>query len=229
MGFTIAGALAMTGSLLFISSGACQNSAADELKGKVREAVLEAKASGRSQIQILAPLITPTFVDSLYTVGEQYTVIVGQPLQIVTALTVDGYIRTWYKFRVSEVLTKQPHVPMEPLEEFSSPAVLLPLAADEVLVPCAGGSIVSEGITVVERDPYEFRLRLDRQYVLTVYLEASGAIAARASTSDGFFELQADGSILPMGRKDLPLAKDIYVRTGNSLEFLRRALKEQRR
>ena len=87
MGFTIASALAMTGSLLFISSGACQNSAADELKGKVREAVLEAKASDRSQIQILAPLITPTFVDSLYTVGEQYTVIVGQPLQIVTALT----------------------------------------------------------------------------------------------------------------------------------------------
>ena len=101
MGFTIAGALAMTGSLLFISSGAGQNSAADELKGKVREAVLGAKASGRSQIQILAPLITPTFVDSLYTVGEQYTVIVGQPLQIVTALTVDGYIRTWYKFKVS--------------------------------------------------------------------------------------------------------------------------------
>ena len=151
MRFTIA-ALAMTGSLLFISSGACQNSAADELKGKVREAVLEAKASGRSQIQILAPLITPTFVDSLYTVGERYTVIVGEPLQIVTALTVDGYIRTWYKFKVSEVLTKQPHVPMEPsLEEVSPPAVLLPLGADEVLLSSAGGSIVSEGITVVER------------------------------------------------------------------------------
>jgi hypothetical protein len=220
----------MTGSLLFISSGACQNSATDEIKGKVREAVLDAKASGRSQIQILAPLITPTFVDSLYTVGEQYTVIVGQPLQIVTAVAVDGYIRTWYKFKVSEVLRKQPDVPTEPaLEEHAPPAALLPLGADEVLLSSAGGSIVSEGITVVERSPYEFRLRLDRQYVLTVYLESSGAIAARASTSDGFFELQADGSILPMGRTDLPLAKDIYVRTGNSLEFLRRAVKEQRR
>lgn len=196
----------------------------------MREAVLEAKASGRSQIQIPAPLITPTGVDSLYTVGERYTVIVGQPLQIVTAVAADGYIATWYKFKVSEVLTKQPAVPMEPsLEEFALPAVLLPLGADEVLLSSAGGSIVSEGITVVERSPYEFRLRLDRQYVLTVYLEASGAIAERASTSDGFFELQPDGSMLPMGRKDLPLAKDIYVRTGNGLEFLRRALKEQRR
>jgi hypothetical protein len=93
------------------------------------------------QIQILSPLITPTFVDRLYTVGEQYTVIVGQPLQIVTALTVAGYIRTWYKFKVSEVLTKQPHVPMEPLEEFWPPAALLPLGSDELLLSSVGGSI----------------------------------------------------------------------------------------
>jgi hypothetical protein len=195
----------------------------------VREAVLEAKASGRSQIQILAPLITPTSVDSLYTVGEQYTVIVGQPLQIVTAVTIDGYIGTWYKFKVSELLTKQPDVPMGPSLESYSPAVLLPLSADEVLLSSASGSIVSEGITVVERSPYEFRLRLDRQYVLIVYLESSARFAALASMSDGLFELQSDGSILPMGHKDHPLVKDIFVRTGNNLEFLRKALKEQRR
>jgi hypothetical protein len=112
MGFTSVRARGVTGSLLFISSAACQNSATDEVKGRVREAVLEAKASGRSQIQIPTPLITPTSVDSLYTVGEQYSVIVGQPLQIVTALTADGYIRTWYKFKVSEVLTKQHLFPL---------------------------------------------------------------------------------------------------------------------
>lgn len=228
MGFTFVRALVVTGSLLFISSAACQNSAKDEVKGRVREAVLEAKASGRSQIQIPTPLVTPTSVDSLYIVGEQYSVIVGQPLQIVTALTADGYIRTWYKFKVSEVLTKQPSVPVdEPLEQFA-PAVLLPLSPDEVLLSSAGGSIVSEGITVVERSPYEFRPLLNRQYVLTVYLEFSGAYAALASMIDGAFELLPDGSILPMGHKDHPLVKDIYVRTGNTLEFLRKAVKEQR-
>ena len=108
MGFTFVRALVVTGSLLFISSAACQNSAKGEVKGRVREAVLEAKASGRSQIQIPTPLVTPTSVDSLYIVGEQYSVIVGQPLQIVTALTADGYIRTWYKFKVSEVLMDLP-------------------------------------------------------------------------------------------------------------------------
>jgi len=222
------GVLAVTGSFLLIADAAGQAGPRDEVKGRVREAVLEAKASGRSQIQIPAPLITPPGVDSLYTVGEQYSVIVGQPLQIVTALTADGYIETWYKFKVSEVLTKQPSVPVEPLEQYA-PAALLPLGADEVLLSSAGGSIVSEGVTVVERPQYEFRFRLDRQYVLTVYLEFSGAYAALASMTDGAFELQSDGSILPMGHKDHPLVKDIYVRTGNNLEFLRKALKEQRR
>ena len=65
--------------------------------------------------------------------------------------------------------------------------------------------------------------------MLTVYLEFSGAYAALASMTNGAFELQSDGSILPMGHKDHPLVKDIYVRTGNNLEFLRKALKEQRR
>src|SRR6516225_581500 len=222
------GVLAVTGSFLLIADAAAQAGPRDEVKGRVREAVLEAKASGRSQIQIPAPLITPPGVDSLYTVGEQYSVIVGQPLQIVTALTADGYIETWYKFKVSEVLTKQPSVPVEPLEQYA-PAALLPLGADEVLLSSAGGSIVSEGVTVVERPQYEFRFRLDRQYVLTVYLELSGTYAALASMTDGAFELQSDGSILPMGHKDHPLVKDIYVRTGNNLEFLRKALKEQRR
>src|SRR6516225_3791589 len=127
------GVLAVTGSFLLIADAAGQTGPRDGVKGRVREAVLEAKASGRSQIQIPAPLITPPGVDSLYTVGEQYSVIVGQPLQIVTALTADGYIETWYKFKVSEVLTKQPSVPVEPSLEQYAPAVLLPLGADEVL------------------------------------------------------------------------------------------------
>jgi hypothetical protein len=76
------GVLAVTGSFLLIAGAAGQAGPRDEVKGRVREAVLEAKASGRSQIQIPAPLITPPGVDSLYTVGEQYSVIVGQPLQM---------------------------------------------------------------------------------------------------------------------------------------------------
>ena len=230
-GFTIAGTLAVTGSLLFISCAAAQNSATDKLKGRVREAVLEAKASGRSQIEIPPVQITPPSVDSLFEVGERYTVIVGQPVQIVTFVEADGSgILTCYKLKVSEVLTKQPAVPSEPfLEQIGLPAALLPLGPDEVLAPHYGGSIVSEGITVHQSAPFAFRLQSNRQYVLVVYLEASSAIASLAAMNNAAFELQSDGSILPMGHKDHPLVKDIYVRTGNSLEFLRKVLKEQRR
>ena len=230
MAFTIAGALAVTGSLLFISYAAGQNSATDDQKGRVREAVLEAKASGRSQIEIPPIQITPPSVDNLFEVGERYTIIVGQPVQIATFVAADGYIETWYKFKISEVLTKQPAVRNQPLlEQTGLPAALFPLGADEVLVGVQGGSIVSEGITVHQSAPFAFRLQSNRQYVLVVYLEASGKIASLAAMNNAAFELQSDGSILPMGHKDHPLVKDIYVRSGNSLEFLRKALKEQRR
>jgi hypothetical protein len=231
MGFTRASTVAVTGSLLLISSALSQNSATDDWKGRVREAVLEAKASRRSQIEIVPPQITPPSVDNLFTIGERYSVIVVQPLQIATSVTTDGsVIMSWYKLKISDVLTKQPTVPSKPLiEQFGPPAILLPLGADEVLVGVDGGSIVSEGVTVLQHSPFDFRLQLNRQYVLTVYLEASGAIATLASMSDGAFELQPDGSIRPLGHKDHPLVKDIYVRTGNRLEFLREALKEQRR
>ena len=69
------GALAVTGSFLLIADAAGQAGPRDELKGWLRELVLEAKASGRSQIEIPAPQITPPFVDNLFTVGERYTVI----------------------------------------------------------------------------------------------------------------------------------------------------------
>jgi hypothetical protein len=225
-------ALAVTGSFLLIADAAGQAGPRDELNGWLRELVLEAKASGRSQIEIPAPQITPPFVDNLFTVGERYTVIVGQPSQIVISVAANRReITTWYKLKVSEVVTKQPTVPSEPsLEQFGPLAALLPLATDEVLVGVDGGSIVSDGVTVLQHSPYDPRLQLNRQYVLTVYLEGSGAIAGLAALNNGVFELQSDGStMVPIGNKNYPLVKDIYVRTGNNLEFLRKALKEQRR
>jgi hypothetical protein len=85
-------------------------------------------------------------------------------------------------------------------------------------------------VTVLQYSSFDPRLQLNRQYVLTVYLEASGAIASLAALNDGVFELQSDGStIVPIGNKDYPLVKDINVRTSNNLEFLRKALQEMRR
>jgi hypothetical protein len=145
MGFTRASTVAVTGSLLLVSSALSQNSATDDLKGRVREAVLEAKASRRSQIEIVPPQITPPSVDNLFTIGERYSVIVVQPLQIATSVTTDGsVIMSWYKLKISDVLTKQPTVPSKPrLEQFGPPAILLPLGADEVPVGVDGGSIVA--------------------------------------------------------------------------------------
>jgi len=54
-------------------------------------------------------------VDSLYTIGARYSVIIAQPVKIVTTLRSDGnLIVTWYKLKVTELITKQPSVPQEP-------------------------------------------------------------------------------------------------------------------
>ena len=62
------------------------------------------------------------------------------------------------------MVTKQPTVPSEPsLEQFGPSAALLPLATDEVLVGVDGGSIVSDGVTVLQHSPFDPRLQLNRQ------------------------------------------------------------------
>lgn len=231
MGFTFASTLAVTGALWFISSGIGQNGPANDQKGRVREAVLEAKASGRSKIEILAPMITPPSVDSLFTIGDRYSVIIARPLKIATALTSDGnVIMRWYKLKVSEVITKQPSVSRGPSLEQYAPPEMLPVGADEVLLPSDGGEMTFNGITVIQRSAIGFRLQPNHSYVLCVYLESSGAIAQLAAMTEGVFEIDSDGSsLLPMGGQDHPLVKDIHQRTGNSLEFLRKVLQEQRR
>jgi hypothetical protein len=231
MGFTFAGALAVTGALWFSSSAIGQNRPANDQKGRVREAVLEAKASGRSEIEILAPKITPPGVDSLYVIGDRYSVIIAQPVKILTTLSSDGnLIETWYKLKVSELITKQPSVPQEPPLGQYAPLEILPVGAGEALLPSDAGEITIDGIRVIQRSAFGFRLQLNHSYVLCVYLESSGAIAQLAALTEGVFEIDSDGSsLLPMGRQDHPLVKDIHQRTGNSLEFLRKVLQEQRR
>jgi hypothetical protein len=191
--------------------------------------VLEAKASGRSEIEILAPKITPPGVDSLYVIGDRYSVIIAQPVKILTTLSSDGnLIVTWYKLKVSELITKQPSVPQGPSLEQYAPAEMLPVGADDVLLPSDAGEVTIKGIRVIELSAIGFRLQPNHRYVLSVYLESSGAIAQLAALTEGVFEIDSDGSsLLPMRRQDHPLVKDIHQRTGNSLEFLRKVLREQ--
>jgi hypothetical protein len=64
----------------------------NDVKGRVREAVLEAKIRGRCQIEVLlTPLMTPT-VDSLSSIGEDDSNLDAQPVRIVTPTACDGNI-----------------------------------------------------------------------------------------------------------------------------------------
>lgn len=169
MGFTFAGALAVSGALWLISSAIGQNRPANNQKGRVREAVLEAKASGRSEIEILAPKITPPGVDSLYVIRDQYSVIIAQPVKILTTLSSDGnLIETWYKLKVSELITKQPSVPQAPPLGQYAPPEILPVGAGEILLPSDAGEVTIDGIRVIERSAFGFRLQLNHSYVLSI-------------------------------------------------------------
>ena len=57
------------------------------------------------------------------------------------------------------MLTKQSAVPKQPSSEHYAPADLLPVGADEVLLPSDGRSVVFDGVNVVQRSPINFRLR----------------------------------------------------------------------
>ena len=196
--------------------------------GRIAEAVLEAKAARVSEIEIPPPPYLPTGVDSLDAIAQNYSVFVARPIAIVVSPAADSStIVTWYKLKVQSTVIRQAAVSRDGLPP-GVPPELLPVARDEVLLPYTGGRIVVEGIIIKQQPHHGFHLDLTKDYVLSLFLESSGAVANLAAGPDGVFAVDSDGMLTPMGRSDHPLVQEVHVRQWDKLEFLRSSLRERK-
>ena len=212
---------ALLSSLLAISSAVAQSGDPPQPGGRLRQAVLEAKAKSLTHIRIPPPASLPTGVDDIDTVAADYSVFVARPVRAVVSTVDSESIVTWYKLKIEETVLRQANVSADPLPELKIPAELLPLAANEFVMREAGGAVAIDGITVDEPRPINLGFTPGQRYLLFLYLEAGGTFAALAALGDGVFLVTPGGTLHPLARPDRPLVRDVETRFSNRLDFLR--------
>ena len=109
----------------------------------------------RGQRQIIVPAVNslyPVFrtEDELDKSLSRYTAVTAQPVKEFSYLDSSGHIKSWYRFKIIDILSQSP-----PLPSFVSrtiPQELLPLNDKEIAIPKEGGTVKIEGVEVIQNE-----------------------------------------------------------------------------
>jgi hypothetical protein len=181
-------------------------------------------ADGQNAVELVTT-IHEIPVASLDDALSKYSVIVVQPNYIQHFRSGDLSITTWNKLKVTETLSQKPYI--APCSSCASPPTSAPSgfpapAADEILTPEAGGTIVVNGVTFEQSTDLPF-FTTGKKYVLFVNLNSANRIA---TVVGGGFEVAANNdTLIPLDTSDdpSPIVTGVASRFGNSLAQLRAA------
>ncbi|MDQ3918232.1 MAG: hypothetical protein M3348_07125 [Acidobacteriota bacterium] len=127
-------------------------------------------------------------------------------------------IKSWYKFKVLDAISEgRPH-PSFAVREL--PTELLPVAADEVLVPAEGGTVVIDGVEVTQHEESVARFRRNRKYLLLLSVEPATRVGELAFGPQSVLPLSADGG-LDAGQDQHILQRAIKQFHGGSIRQLK--------
>lgn len=102
---------------------------------------------------------------------------------------------------------------------------MLPIERDEFLIQEANGRLEIDGVMVTQRSNGA-AYSVGRVYLLFLNLDPSKHVAVRSATDPlGVFSVDADGTLRAYIDRSYPLKDQIAKRFGNSVDKLRRALK----
>lgn len=196
-------------------------------RGTVAIALEDAKATGKKEVQLLAPIPYYASVNSLDDALSHYTTVLAEPVRCESRISTDSRnIETWCKFHVLDYLS-EPEVLSKCnscLSQTGVPAELLPINDDEVLVPKNGGTIVSDDIKVTANDSFYPPLKLNQQYFLFLSLDRHTRIASIELGPKGVLAVGNDGDLEGINPLNSQLAKDLksrYGKVGNIREQLK--------
>ena len=184
-----------------------------------------AKAKGKQSVNLRASLVDYAVPRSFDDALANYSLVVAEPIESRSfASTFD--IRTWYKFRLVEVLSTPPASCVDcEIPTLSPPQDLLPLGPNEFLSAQAGGDATVDGIKITSSDPTFPKLKTGKPYLLLVAFDSQKVIGALRSGPGGAFEISGE-SLAPVTTElKYPLRQKFSEQFQNSLSNLRLFLK----
>jgi hypothetical protein len=200
-------------------------------EGRLIRIIKQAKAEGRTSINLGAPTLFPTGMDTVNEVIRDYSL-----LRVAVADTVttsdDDHIQTWFKLKILETFSRQPRIPEDqpgltdgaglPLRtDRHIPPHLLPVGVSETMFVVPGGSVTIDGITLVQTPADKgLMLQKNEQYIGAFFLEDGGRFAGLAAASAGLYHINGD-ELRPQSEQADGLPRDFRELFGNRLSTLR--------
>jgi len=196
-------------------------------KGTLEWVAKKAKKEGKQKVVIRAPLALYVSVNSLEEALDNFDVIVVEVVGSKSSKSSPHNIQTWYRLRVLETIHSRPvrECPSCP-SPGSPPQDMLPVKADEILVPKYGGGLKVDDVDVVSVDPDFPELSPSQKYLLFISLDHSHRVGALTMGPQSVFTVENDGSIKPLDGRHHPLKDNIWQQGGGHVDKLKARIKD---
>jgi len=223
--------LAVVGVVRTTSKSRYPESQRFELKDKekrntlaLKERVELAKMRGERQILIPGSISANVEVENLDEAFSIYTVVIAQPIEAKSFLDVHDAIKSWYKFKVIETLSKK----APPADTFfgDPPDDMLPLKDNEILVPRLNGTVVIDSVKVTAPDSDFPTLDKSQKYLLFLSVDTTGKIGRLELGSAAVASITADAKIETTDKQQDRLKLEMKDRYNSSLNQLKEKLKD---
>ncbi|HEX7999211.1 MAG TPA: hypothetical protein VF528_12545 [Pyrinomonadaceae bacterium] len=201
-----------------------------ETYGTIRQRVQRAKARGQQEIIVPTPVPLLAVVNDLSDALSNFTVVVVQPVGKVTNFEeTSNSMMTMYKFKLLEKLS----TPLdgagcyECLAWVNPPNELIPVKEDEFIVPMPGGTMILDGVKVINKSKDFPEFSLGQKYLLFITLDFGRSVGMLQLGPAGVFRINSDDNIESINEWLHPLRKSLEVEHGKSLRRLKDTLKNR--
>jgi hypothetical protein len=198
-------------------------------QGLLKDSASKAKAEGKSEVVVRAPIYRPAAPRSLDQAFRYHTAVIATPVDKTSYVQAPDEIVTWYKFKVAEYLNRQPAVecsacPSPP----SPPEGMSPLQEDEILIPRPSGSVEIDGVRVISVESGFPPFMRSKKYLLFVQFDSSGRVGMLRMGAYGVFDVDENGAIRHINNTDHPFKREIETPggVGNDIERLKAKVRE---
>ncbi len=191
-------------------------------QGRLKESASKAKAEGKSEVIIRAPIYRPAGASTLDEALLYNTAVIATPVDKTSYIRSPDDIITWYKFKVIEYLNRKPAIecptcpaPLTPPEGMS------PLQEDEILIPRPSGSVEIDGVRVTSVESGFPPFMRSKKYLLFVRLDSSGRVGMLRMGAYGVFTVEENGDIRFINDKGHPFKHEIENTGSDAVEKLK--------
>jgi len=192
--------------------------------GTLKGRILDAKADGLDDVQ-LSVLICGWDIGNLREALARDTVMLAEVVGKKTF--ADKYdLRTWYRFKIIDTLSERP---MPKYPTYSSlpypPEEMQPVKEDEFVMLEINGQMEIDGVQVTQHSN-GVAYSVGGTYLIFLHIDPSKQVAVRSGTDPlGVFLVGKDGTFKAYVDKPYPLRDQMARQFGNSIEKLRKGLK----